>query len=300
MSGIARSPESPGGSDDALLLGRLADAPGPQAHADTTYHAVVEVVARRARRRRTGLSALGGLAVLTLAGGGLLALTRGDATNSGVASSAGMASSPADLLATVGSGSTRAATAEAAGGGGVPAAPRSAAADLAACPPVLPTDLPAATAGDLDGRLVAAAPQARALICAYPMPAPTAAASGLATAGVAPAVLGARVVSVEGSWLSGVAGLPATSDLAAMGSFEAVPEPALERGGAGVSRPAGLFDRGWLVDPGRRRWLWGCGGQWRRVLPRCGSHGRGPTYGVRRRRSVAWVRRLRLGAPIPG
>lgn len=225
MSGIARSPESPGGSDDALLLGRLADAPGPQAHADTTYHAVVEVVARRARRRRTGLSALGGLAVLTLAGGGLLALTRGDATNSGVASSAGMASSPADLLATVGSGSTRAATAEAAGGGGVPAAPRSAAADLAACPPVLPTDLPAATAGDLDGRLVAAAPQARALICAYPMPAPTAAASGLATAGVAPAVLGARVVSVEGSWLSGVAGLPATSDLAAMGSSRPCPNP---------------------------------------------------------------------------
>ncbi|MCO5309819.1 MAG: hypothetical protein M9891_11110 [Austwickia sp.] len=224
------------GSGDAAndpLLRRLSDAVGPEASGPTTYAAVVSRVERRAGRRRTALSAAGGIAAVALVAGGGFVLGRSGGASTTAGSAAG-ASSPAGPQPVAGSGLAGSGAVQDESGASRDASgaaqPAGGPAGRAACPDVLPATVPVAMspAADLAGQLVAAQPDARAVICAYPLPgggadtdysAGSPGAGGATPAPLSPGgtLIGTREVLAEASWLTRVAGLPATSDSAASG-----------------------------------------------------------------------------------
>lgn len=208
------------------LLGRLCAAPGPASSGATTYDAVAARVGRRAARRRTALAAACGCVALALAGGGLVVLGRG-----------GQATQSSGVTAVSADAHPSAAT----GGLATSADPSAAPTTLGGtgpadrCPALLPAAVPepANFPTEGTGRLVAAASEAKAVICAYPLPTTSGTAfassapAGSTAASRAPGGLGAREVVAEGSWLAQVAALPAASDAVPAG------------GGAGCATPAG-------------------------------------------------------------
>lgn len=217
MSNHTRGPGH-GDAPDSMdpLVARLSRADGPEASGPLLYDRVAARVERRAERRRAGLQAVGALAALTLAGGGVLGLVRG--ASRGATSNAASAASPGRGGAASPAAGTGARSATAEGQSPTGAAGTSTTLDGVAakaagdCPATLPSELATPTFADATHRLVATASGARVVICVYPLVPPSAAGATPAPAVSPGPAAGGRAVAADAAWLARIAALPASGD----------------------------------------------------------------------------------------